>query len=222
MFDDQGRRRLISTSEGAQVDHRVVADLETAGRDLAASVLQDGLGRSERLSRAERATTAARNLRDWIGALDPYRSGEHARLIDMLTASGHRAYSSLDAAEAADRLMLARAHDSLQHRASLNQTVWTTGRADQLAPTVALDDACPLLDVLAAPIMFGEGPAAKVPGPWSDVPDAVTGWDLDMDALTPQLDEIASPLLAARWVFNVAHQAHVMASMKPLPATKCG
>jgi len=216
MISDRGHAgRPVDTIEGAvaAVDARVIGDLLSGARDLAASVIAPDLGRAERLNRAERATAAASGVRAWVGALDPYRNREHSRVADLLATRGHRGYAHLDTREAADRLQLAEAHDQLtqQLRATSDlSNVYAPGRADQLAPLVALDDACPLLD-MAAPITYGEGPAAKTPGPWSDVPDAVIGWTDPQAETVPQLDEISAPMLAARWGFNVALQASAMA-----------
>lgn len=199
------RPQPIDVLEGAAIDARAGVQLLTAVADLGASALEPALSRSERLARAERATDAAAGLVKLAGALDPYADGQAARLIDLLAASGHRAYASHDAPAARDRLAIARAADVLavQTRAGVNLAGLQIS-GGRLAPLVTYADAFPLLEA-AAPLALG-GPASGIPGPWTDVPDALEDWTSD-HAATPQLDEVAADVKVGRWAFNVSAQA---------------
>lgn len=200
------RPQPIDVLEGAAVDARAGVQLLGAVADLGASALEPALSRSERLARAERATDAAGGLVELAATLDPYRDPERARLVDLLTASGHRAYASHDVPAARDRLAIARAADVLavETRAGVNLAGLQIA-GGRLAPLVEWAEAFPLLSV-AAPLALG-GPASGIPGPWENIPDAVTGWDTEPAGSTPELDEVAATVLVGRWSFNVAGQA---------------
>lgn len=197
--------RTLNPGERATVAVTARGDLLSGVRDLAASVLESGLSRGERLSRAERAAEAAGGVGVWLDALDPYRSGAHARSYDLFTATDRDA-GDTKREDAANRLVQRATRDQLA--LELRAGVDLTGlQGAPVGALVSLPDAFPLLGVADA-LPVGMGPAGEVPGPWTAVPDAVIGWDGDQAQTVPNLDMVPSDVVAAWWWFNVSRQAY--------------
>ncbi len=190
----------LDALSGAEFNPHAGGDLRAAAHDLGMSVFEVGLSRSERLSRAERAAEAAELAQRARWAPNPYADGSpHARLSDLLASVGAPGSPTGRDSAAADRLALARAYDQLaaQTRA-IGDMDGLIGHSTA-APIPYPDTDTPLVDVLARPVTT-TGPTAEHPGPWTDVPAAVIGWDVEqLPATSPTLALIDAPFTVSRY-----------------------
>ncbi len=198
----------LDLTAGAIVDGHAGRDLATAARDLSASVLEPGLSRAERISRAERANEARAAMVEWARSVHPYGpASTHTRLRDMVLAAGAEGHSRLAGAdEAADRLAIARAADQMTHLTRAGVDLGGLVSRPVAAPIPTPTDT-PMVDQLALPVSLEES-AADFPGPWTDVPEAVIGWDGAIPTTdTPSLPVVNVPFTVARFATNQSLQA---------------
>lgn len=92
------------TTRADRPDYRTAEDLRSGVQDLAESMTEPGLARTERLTRARVAAEASRNVAAAVQLLDPYRDGTHSRLRDNLLASVESLMDVSGRDDAEDRL----------------------------------------------------------------------------------------------------------------------
>lgn len=175
----QNGTKLLPVPASSAVDSRAALDLLDAARDLTASLAAPRAGGSERLSRAQLAADAARDLRDAAPLLDPYADGRHARLLDLaaLDERGRSGLRGLNREEAVERLNLARQHEQLLTQ--LRAVEWVelpTPRIGHLPPpgsVVQQPSVARFLDAYAVDASEPLGPGRWLAGSWTGIPAAV-------------------------------------------------